>query len=40
MELPIGDQSLDVISLLMLVLNREMLYGEFDYQGPEARGVW
>ena len=36
---PIGNQSLDVISLLMLVLNWEMLDAEFDYQGTEARGV-
>ena len=39
MEIPIIDQILDVISLLMLVINREILDGGFDYQGPEARGV-
>ena len=38
--LTIGEQSLDVIRLLMLVLNREILDGEFDYQGPEPRDVW
>ena len=39
MELPIGYQSLDVISLLMLFLNQEIMDGEFDYQGPEERGA-
>ena len=39
MELPIGDKSLDVIILLMLVLNQEMMDVEFDYQDPEAPGV-
>ena len=39
MELPIGNQSLVVISLLMLVLNGEINDEEFDYQGPEPRGA-
>ena len=39
MELLIGDQSLDVISLLMLVINQEILDVEFYYQGPEVCGV-
>ena len=37
MELPISNQILDMISLVMLVLNQDVQDGDFDYQGTEAR---